>query len=297
MAKGTKNKKVEAVEAQAILDTVNNLDLTKVVSDIGTLQVTLQNTLANLSTTMSTKFQQVEQLDTAIDLKESRLQELYGIEKEAVNLDDMKAQKEEEINKWNQEEEERNATWAEEEAERAKKWKRSEEEYTYATLVNRKKAQDDFDALLAKSKREEAERADLLNKTWAERENTLKGKEQELNDLRTQVAGFDTRLKSEISKAEAVLGNVLKKQYEHEKVLLEKDASSERNLHSIKVSAMNDTIENLQAQIQQLQTQLVAARSDAKEVATQALQSASERKVSEALSRVVDQRDTQTKTK
>lgn len=295
MAKGTKNKKVEAVEAQAILDTVSGLDVTKVVSDIGSLQVTLQNTLANLSATMTSRFQQVDQLDSAISLKEGRLQELYGIEKEAVSLDDMKAQKEEEAERWEREIEEREAKWAEEDAERAKKWKRTEEEYNYATQTTRQKLKDEFDALLAKNKREEELRAEQLNRGWTEREANLKAREQELTDLRASVANFDARLKTEVSKAEAILSNTLKKQYEHEKALLEKDVASERSLHAIKVSAMDATIESLQEQIKDLHAQLVAARADAKEVATQALHSASDRKVSEALRHVVDTRDTQTK--
>ena len=133
MAKGVKNKKIEATEAQAVLDNVKDMELTKVVSEIGSLQVSLQGTLANLSATITNKIQQVDQLDTAITLKEQRLQELHGIEKEAVSLDEMKAQKEEEARKWEKERDERNAQWDEEEEERAKMWQRSEDDFKYTT--------------------------------------------------------------------------------------------------------------------------------------------------------------------
>lgn len=297
MAKGVKNKKIEQAEAQTVLDTVGGMDLTKVVAEIGGLQVSLQGTLANLSATITSKLQQVEQLDTAIQLKESRLQELYGIEKEAVNLDDMRAQKDEEMMRWEKEQDERDARWAEEEAERLKIWKRSEEEYKYNTELAHKKVQDEFEANLSKRNREELLRAETLNKSWNERETALKAKEQEFTDLKAQVAGFDQKMKAEVAKAEAVIANTLKKQYEHEMALLKKDAESEKNLSAAKISAMNDHIENLDQQIADLQAQLVAARTDAKEVATQALQSASGRQVADALQSVVNTRSVDTPTK
>lgn len=291
MAKGVKNKKIEATEAQAVLDNVKDMELTKVVSEIGNLQVSLQGTLANLSATITNKIQQVDQLDTAITLKEQRLQELHGIEKEAVSLDEMKAQKEEEARKWEKERDERNAQWDEEEEERAKMWQRAEDDFKYTTEQAHKKVQDDFEAQLSKRNREELLRAEQLQRSWTERENGLKAKEQEFTDLKAQVAGFDAKLKTEVSKAEAVLGNVLKKQYEHEMALLRKDAESEKNLSAAKISAMSDQMENLEKQIHDLQIQLAAARSDAKEVATQALQSASGRQVADALQSVVNTRN------
>lgn len=291
MAKGVKNKKIEATEAQAVLDNVKDMELTKVVSEIGNLQVSLQGTLANLSATITNKIQQVDQLDTAITLKEQRLQELHGIEKEAVSLDEMKAQKEEEARKWEKERDERNAQWDEEEEERAKMWQRAEDDFKYTTEQAHKKVQDDFEAQLSKRNREELLRAEQLQRSWTERENGLKAKEQEFTDLKAQVAGFDAKLKTEVSKAEAVLGNVLKKQYEHEMALLRKDAESEKNLSAAKISAMSDQMENLEKQIHDLQVQLAAARTDAKEVATQALQSASGRQVADALQSVVNTRN------
>jgi chromosome segregation ATPase len=291
MAKGVKNKKIEATEAQVVLDNVKDMELTKVVSEIGNLQVSLQGTLAHLTATITNKIQQVEQLDTAIGLKEQRLQELHGIEKEAVSLDEMKAQKEEEARKWEKERDERNAQWDEEEEERAKIWQRTEEDFKYTTEQAHKKVQDDFESQLSKRNREELLRAEQLQRSWTERENGLKAKEQEFTDLKAQVVGFDQRLKSEVAKAEAVLGNVLKKQYEHEAALLRKDAESEKNLSAAKISAMSDQMENLEKQIHDLQVQLAAARSDAKEVATQALQSASGRQVADALQSVVNTRN------
>jgi hypothetical protein len=63
-------------------------------------------------------------------------------------------------------------------------------------------------------------------------------------------------------------------------------------LSNMKIAAHEKAIQGLHEQIKDLQIQLASARTDAKDVATQALQSASGRQVADALQRVVDTRDT-----
>jgi chromosome segregation ATPase len=286
--KGNKNKKIEATEAQAVLDSVKGVNLQSVIAEVGTLQVSVQESLANLSGALSSKIQEMQNLDTAISLKNVRLKELHNIESEAVTLDDMKAQRDAEQVEWNSQRNERDQEWDDEENERNRRLKRAEDEYTYNFEQIKKKQYDEFDAEMNKRKRDEALRSETLERSWKERDAALRAKETEFTALQAQVAGFDAKLKTEVSKAEAVLGNVLKKQYEHETALLKKDVEADKNLHQIRVSAMDETITSLQEQIKDLQTQLAQARSDAKDVASQALQSASGRDVAVALQRVVD---------
>lgn len=291
--KGKKNQKIEATEAQAVLDSVKGLALQQVIGEVGDLQVTVQNTLAGLSAALTSKIQQLQQCDQAITLKEQRLKELHGIEAEAITLDDMKAQKEAEQQAWEKEREDRENQWNEEVAERAKTWKRQEDERNYDVLTKTKRATDEFEATVSANKRAEQARQETLLKSWNEREEALKSQEQEFTNLQTQVAGFEARLESEVKKAEAILSNVLKRQYEHEAALLRKDAEAEKSMNAVKVSALNDTIQNLEQQVQDLGQQLVQARSDAKEVASQALQSASGRQVADALQQVVSSQASQ----
>lgn len=289
--KGTKNKKIEAVEAKAVLDAVKDLDLNTVVTEISGLQVSIQNTLAGLSATLTNKVQQLQQADAAIDLKEQRLTELFQIEKEAVSLDELKAQKVEEDMSWERKRLDRDAAWEEEAQERDKTWKRTEEEHHYSMTQAQKRSQDEFAALLSQNQRNEKIRQEALQKTWEDRDNALKSREKEFTDLKTQVDGFDAKMKAEVSKAEAIVGNSMKRQYDHEVALLKKDMESERNLNVVKITALEDTIDKLENQIATLQVQLAAARTDAKEVATQALQSASGRQVVDALQRAADSKD------
>jgi hypothetical protein len=236
---------------------------------------------------------QVNTIDDAIKLKEERLQELYGIEKEAVTLDDMKAQVEAERTQAEIDREERDARWSEEQAERQKQWKRALEDWNYEFEQRKKRVQEEFDAEVARNRRGEQVRAEALIKTWDEREAALKSRENEVAELKKAVEGFDARLKTEIAKAEAVVGNTMKRTHEYESALLRKDSEAALKLSEAQIASLNSTIANLNKQVLDLGTQLVSARNDAKEVASQALQSASGRQVADALQQVVNTRGEQ----
>lgn len=295
--KGRQTKKIQEVEAQSVLESVKDLDLNKVVTEIGSLQITVQETLANLSGTLTNKVQQVSQVDAAIRLKEARLQELFNIEKEATSLDDLKAQREQDELDWDAQVVERTETWNEEESERAKARLREEEEHNYKTAQARARAQEEYAALVAKHQRDEAIRQEALNKSWNEREGALKAKEQEFVSLKAQVDGFDAKVKAEVTRAEAIIGNTLKKQYEHEKALLTKDFETETKLNAAKVASYTETVANLQAQIASLESQLAQAHRDSKDVASQALVSASGRQAMDAVQQVISTRDNSTASK
>mgnify|MGYP001562726269 CR=1 FL=1 len=289
--KGLKNVKIEQAEAKTILAAVKELNPAKVVTDVGNLQLSVQSTLANLSASITNKMAQVETIDSAIKLKEDRLQELYGIEKEAVTLDDMKAQVEAESEQAEIDREERNAKWTEESAERQKQWSRALDDWNYEFEQKKKRIQEEFGVEMVRQRRDEQMRAETVAKSVADREAALKAREQEIADLKTTVAGFDARLKAEIAKAEAVVGNTMKRQHEHEIQLLKKDSEAALKLSEAQMTSLNNTIINLNVQVRDLGVQLVAARNDAKEVASQAFQSVSGKQVADALARVVDTRD------
>lgn len=283
----TKRKQIEQNEARTVLETVKGIDLQTVLKDVTTLQLTVQKTLSELSATVTNKVQQVEHLDTAIELKDSRLQELHNIEREAVSLDDLRAQREDERLKWERERAEVYAKWGEEDADRAKKLKREQDEYAYNVQQEQKKAKDEFAAQVAQSKRDESVRAETFKREWEAKDAAIKAREQEFSSLQAQVAGFDQRLKAEVQKAEAVVGSVVKAKYEHEAALLKKDADAAKSLADMRIAALNEQIGGLQSQIEDLHTQLISARQDAKEVANEALKSAASRQLAETLQRVV----------
>jgi hypothetical protein len=289
--RGTRSKKVEQVEVQATLDAVKNLDTARVVSEVNNLQVTLQSTLADVSASITSKIQQISTIDEAIALKNARLKELFGIEAEAVLLDDLKAQREQEKLDAAKESDERRLSLQEEEAAYAKRRQREEEEWKYAFALRKQRAEEQLKAEIDDNIRNEKARQLVLDKEWGEREKALAAKEAEFAELKKQVEGFDARLKTELSKAEAILTNALKRQHEHEKALLQKDAESAKAVCEMRCASLEGRNKLQQEQIEDLKHQVVAARQDSKDVATAALSAQSDRKVAEAYRQVMDGRE------
>ena len=284
----TATKKTTKKQADKVLEAVSCLKPQTVIEEIGALQNTLQGTLAGLSAQISIKLEQMKNVDEAIVLKQSELNELFDINAEALSLEEMRADCEEEDAAWQKQCSERQAEWEDQQEERAKRWQREEEEHAYAIAQKTKRAQDEFNVETATRKRNEAIRIEDLEKQWKNRSDVLLAQEKEVADIKAQVAGFDDKLKAETAKAEAIAVNRVKKEYEYEVAMLKKDIEAERVLNSTKVSALDDTINGLQAQIADLQKQLVSARTDAKEVTSAALQSASGHQTMQALQRVVE---------
>lgn len=281
--KGTKNKKVADAEASQVLAAVQDLDPGKVIADLGNVQVSIQNTLASVGAQVTQKINQLEQVEKAITLKEQELSELYDIEKEAITLDDLLIKKAEEQEQWDREQQDQARVARETAENRRREWQREQDEHDYKVKVSRQRAIEEHQDLVARNQREEAVRAEELRKQWEARESKLVEQEDEVDSLKEQVANLDARIKQEVSKAQSILANTLKQDYEHSITLMKKDMETEKSLHQVKVDALNNTLSGYRSQIEELQVQLTAARTDAKEVATKALDSASGRQVADAL--------------
>lgn len=284
-------------QSEKVLDVVSTLKPQTVIEEIGALQNTLQGTLAGLSAQISIKLEQMKNVEDAIVLKQQELNELYGIDAEALSLEEMREQHEQEEADWQKKCFERQAQLEDDEEERAKRWQREEEEHGYEMAQKKKRSQEEYNVEIATRRRSETIRQEDLEKQWKAREEILATQEKDVVALKAQVAGFDDRLKAETAKAEAIAVNRVKKEYEHEVVMLKKDIESERILNATKVSALDDTINGLQMQIVDLQKQLAEARTDAKEVTSAALRSASGRQAMQALQRVVDNQPSTNKSK
>jgi chromosome segregation ATPase len=288
MAKKAATKKAEVVEQQAAVAAVSGLKVHGVVQEIGSLQVSVQETLANLSSTITGKLAQVEQIDLAIATKNSQLQELYGIEGEAAKLEDIKAQREQAEIDFQNEQEERQLRREEEQEEIAKQRQRDEEEHTYSVTRRNQRADQDYAALVDQHKRAEAVRQEELQRGWAQRDAALKAEEAAVAELKKQVESFDARVKAEVDKNVAIVSAQMKKAHEQEMTLTRKDIETAEKLHASEVKSLQATIASLSDQIEALQEQLAAARQDAKSVIEKTLEAQSKGEAFNALKQAME---------
>jgi hypothetical protein len=121
----------------------------------------------------------------------------------------------------------------------------------------------------------ERDRREKLEKDWATREEGLKLREKELEDLRKQVADFPTQLKKEADTAAAIAGNRVKSEWELKFTLAQKDAETAQRVASMEIHSLKDTNHKQAQALQTLQSELAEAKRQVQAIAEKALESAS----------------------
>jgi hypothetical protein len=205
-----------------------------------------------------------------------------------VSLDDLDAKIEAQREAWQEEQARKQREFAEQQSERNKQWARVEEEYQYRMELEHKKSEDEFAYGMAQREKANRDKQELLEKNWAQREEELKKREKELEDLRAQVVSIPEQIRKAENAAAAVSGNSVKKEYETKIVLATKDAETAQKLAAQEVAALRSALEKAHAQLGDLKTQLDQAHHDVKEISAKALESASGRSAMEALQKVLE---------
>lgn len=295
-ATGAKNRQAAAIRDTEVLQSVAGLSMDGVSGTIATTQVEVQKSLAALSAKLVEQLQVLGNVEEAIALKREELKQLYNIESAAVSLDDLDAKIEAQRESWQEEQARKQREFAEQQSERNKQWTRSDEEYQYRMAQERKKSEDDFAYRLAQQEKANRDKQEMLEKNWGQREEELKKREKELEDLRAQMASVPEQIRKAENAAAAVAGNSVKKEYETKIVLATKDSETAQKLAAQEVSALRAALEKANAQLGEIKTQLDQAHHDVKEISAKALESASGRSAMEALQKVLEKDQTTYKT-
>lgn len=285
---GVKNRQANAIRETEVLQSVSGLNMDGVSVTIASTQVEVQKSLAALSAKLVEQIQVLGNVEEAIKLKREELQQLYNIEAGAVSLDDLDAKIEAQRESWKEEQARKQREFAEQQSERNKQWARVEEEYQYRMAQEHKKGEDDFGYRMAQQEKANRDKQELLEKNWGQREEELKKREKELEDLRTQVAAIPEQVRKAENAAVAVATNSVKKEYETKIVLATKDADTAEKLAAQEVNSLRAALEKAHGQLAELKTQLDQAHHDVKEISAKALESASGRSAMEALQKVLE---------
>lgn len=281
------HKSVE-LKNDVVLENVKSITLDGVSKKIAAVQVDIQQTLAKLSTELTQNLDTLNTVNAAISLKQEELKNLHDIEVTKISLDTL-----------NQDIEATRQTWTEEQTRKAKeddlarrerqlRWTREEEQYKYERDQAHKKLEDDFNARIQEATKQNTLQAEALQRSWEKREADLKSKEQEFTTLRAEVEAFPAKLKAEVQKAESIVGNVMKKDFEMERKLLEANFNNKIQLAEAQVASEKMKTVELEKQVASLKAQLDMAQKDIKEISTKALESASSRETVNSLQKALE---------
>jgi len=269
----------------------------KAVQSLSAIGLELSRGLNQISESVVQKLNELQDLTDAVDLQKNELSRLHKIDVAATALDNMvadyeakKSDFEATIAAQTLEFEtlvaEKKAAWAKEESDHARlvrerneeteKLRRREvQDYEYTKNQERKLKEDAIQEQMLKVVKQAKERQEALEKDWLVREEALKAREAELVDLRTQVAGFDALMKKEIAKAEAVVSNTLKRDYDTKEKLANKDFETAQKISTQEIASLQATIAKQTQEIANLQSQLLLEKQASQNVVVKALESAS----------------------
>ena len=310
LARKSRNKPVVSAKEQEarhshaknVLTDVSSLTAESAVKKVTEAGLTINKTLAGINEQVMALVEELGKLDEAITLKTEELSGLHGKDIAASAIDVLvteherkKAELQEELERLQKEIEETRAKSAadlaaeQEAAELARK--RAEEAYAYDTQLQRKKEQDAFAEQLRQQAAAERDRKEKLEKEWAAREEALKLREKELEDLRKQVADFPTVLKKEADTAAAIAGNRVKGEWEMKFTLAQKDAETAQRVASMEIASLKETNHKQAQALQALQAELAEAKRQVQTIAEKALESASGARALAEVQGVIASRD------
>ena len=273
----------------------NSID--SIISDLAGLKLSLTKQVESLEENLTSEFRKLSELRQAIEIENEHLQELYNIKESTHRLSALILAQQEQKNIFEKDIEEQRQTFdqemkakkeafaqqkavmeqenAEYKAHIGKTRTREEEEYSYALELSRRKDKDDYQTKKAILEKE------LENKRqeMTERENLLKLREEELNNLRQQVELFPTEVEKARTEAIQKTTEELELKYQFETKLKEQEIQGEKKLQEQRISSLEAKIKEQRDLIDQLTKKADSAVSQVQAIACRALDSSAQRMV------------------
>lgn len=291
------------METIEVADKITQTDLT---SQIHKLKLEINNELSKVSDVLENEAKQYNKLKDAIQIKKTEFQEIYGIEKETINLavilETQKSVKnnfenqfaidkkmlEDEITEkrflWTKEKEENKKITQEEKATIEKERKREDEEYNYKLQRKREIESNAYADKIKMTEKELAEQKEIFDKKVSEKENELSDREtnitvreKQIDELQNKVDQFPSILEKEVEKAIDQAEKSITNSFTHEKAILEKEFEGERNVYKTKISALESQVKDQSKQLEKLSLQQEKAYEQVKDIANRAVSSAGEK--------------------
>ncbi len=284
-------------QEEEVIAKVSETTLERIVNNIATVKISTSHALDTLEQKLSEEFKRFSDLQAAIKIASTELEEVHDIKKSADSLtalflahkeykarfeQDKEAQKKaydheiaEVRSVWHKEQEETVRDNKEAIAKIKKDRTREEEEYQYSTHLQRKKDLDDYTTKKAALEKEIVEKKASFDKTFAEREAAIKTQEDELKQLKIRVEQFPQELERTVKNAEKVTRETLEREHRYHVALTAKDAENDKRLAEQMIASLQAKIKEQDDLIRQLTEKTDEAGDQVQAIALKALEGAS----------------------
>jgi hypothetical protein len=272
-------------EAQIRAET-STASVEAVAQRISALGIDVSKALASVSNQLVAEVNQLTQLREAVALEQKELERLHQIDVTATAIGHLVEDYQNQRQQLESEMVSQRTAWIEEKQAAAREQKeideavrkqrqRESDDYEYKKALERKKAQDSYDESVRLQQKQNTEKQQTLEKSWAEREGALQTRERELSELRAQVDTLPARLKEERDRATSEATASIRSQFEQQIALLKKDAENDRKLSEMKIQSLESGSAHQLAQIDLLSKQLEDAKRQVQDIAVKAIEGAS----------------------
>lgn len=278
-----KKKKKEVVE---IADSLSSDGVAKAANE---LKLEMGKTLAQLSERLEEEVAKYRKVKEAVEVKESELEEIFGIQKAAQSLaalletQNRKRQEFEEENEALRKDREKErelyeVRLKERDVEEARRRQREKEEYDYTfkreQLLNKNKVEDER----LKLEKELLAKKETIEKQLAERERLLAEKEDKFAELQKKVDSFPKELDTTIQKAIKETTERLQSEARNKEEFLKKSFEGEKGVLSAKIESLERLAKDQKDQIAKLSQQIEKAYQQIEDIAVKTVGSTFEMK-------------------
>lgn len=265
---------------------VEGVSIEAVVQRISGLGLDINKALAGLSEQLTAEAGRLAAVREAVELEKRDLRRLHQMDVAATALDQLVQDYARQKQDLEHEIAVQRAAWEEQtgalERERKeqeeslrKQRQREAEDFEYKKALERKKAQDKYEEEMRLLEKKNQEKQEALEKTWQQRETALREQEIELKRLREEAGQFPARLEKEVQRATAETTRLTEARFEHQILVLEKDAQTEKRLAELRIKTLEDTLDRQAAQMAALQKQMDEAKQQVQDIAVKAIEGAS----------------------
>jgi hypothetical protein len=256
------------------------------VQRISGLGLDVSKALADVSSKLTEEVQLLASVRDAVALERRELDRLHKIDVAATAIDQMVQDYALEKQRLESEIAAQRTTWEEESARVERERKEQEEalkkqrqreidDYEYKKALERKKAQDKYDEDVRLTEKKNQEKQEALEKGWAQREATLKEREEELKTLRKESQEFPARLQKEAQATAEQARRETEAKFQQQMLVLQKDSETEKRVAALQVKSLEETVARQQSQIAAIEKQLADAKQQVQDIAVKAIEGAS----------------------
>lgn len=282
-------EEIEKKKKKEVVEIADALSPDGVVKAANELKLEMGKTLAQLSERLEEEVARFRKVKEAVEVKESELEEIFGIQKAAQSLAallETQNRKRQEFEKENEtlrqtqdkDRELYEAKIKERDAEEARRRQREKEEYEYAfkreQLLNKNKVEDEK----LKLEKELFSKKETIEKQLAERERLLAEKEDKFAELQKKVDSFPKELDGAIQKATKEITERLQSEARNKEEFLKKSFEGERGVLLAKIESLERLAKDQKDQITKLSQQIEKAYQQIEDIAVKTVGSTFEMK-------------------